>query len=233
MKQKKAVVFRGGGQYFFWQQGVSKYLQNNIDLSDTIYIAASSGALTAVLLVCQICPETALECAIGLCDKHNIWDRSLGLLGKWGRIIEKWLDDILPENAAQLCNDKVFILVSRFLAPKKIVSNFSTRKELIDCLMTTIHIPFFMDYYPFRWFDGWLCYDGDIDIFTDETYKIFDNKHQYLFVYYKNDTHLQTNPIKMIRTNNKHYFKNFIQYGFDYAKKLFGPRNSMLKQKIF
>eukprot|EP00951_Prasinocladus_malaysianus_P020722 scaffold170088_cov43-Prasinocladus_malaysianus.AAC.1 len=38
--------------------------------------------------------------------------RKIGLAGIWGRLILQWLQDLLPENAADICRDRVQIMIT-------------------------------------------------------------------------------------------------------------------------
>lgn len=220
--EKQVVVFQGGGQYFFWQMGVVKYLSEHFDLTETtMIVGASAGALAAVFLVCGVNANTALECALRLCDEVKVWERWLKFMGIWGSMVEQWLDQLLPDNAAELCTNKVHILISQVLKPKKVVSTFATKQELIECLLTSTHIPFFMDYSPFRWFQGWWCYDGCIGNFTNHPYKVFNGKdHKYYFFSFQDDNHHKYSIFHGLPTNNKVDVADLIQHGFQYAKRL-------------
>lgn len=44
--------------------------------------------------------------------EHGIFDRPLGVAGIWGAIIRRWLDDLLPPNAVQLCSGRVRLVVT-------------------------------------------------------------------------------------------------------------------------
>lgn len=217
---EEVIVFQGGGQYFFWMMGIIKYL-NNFDLSKIKVVGASAGALSAVLMACHIDVEKALDLALQLCDKHRVWDRRLKFIGVWGGLVEEWLDALLPENAAGLCSHKVYIIVSQLFRTRKIVSTFSGKQELIGCLMASIHIPFLLDYHPFRWFDGWLCYDGCFSIFNIETYKIFGTKdHNYYFFNCHDDDQNNIGSILSYWPRKKDDAYKFIENGFQYTKRL-------------
>ena len=145
------LSFPGGGIYFYWQAGIIEYLrEKNYDLSQVDFVGASAGALTSTLAACNVNFYHATDVAVALCDKYNVWDRPLGLMGIWGNIVEEWLDIILPDNAHELCTDNkvnIYILkVSFNHRPKRVIrSHFNTRKELIQVCLTSVHIPWFMN----------------------------------------------------------------------------------------
>ena len=153
---KSVVVFPGGGLFFWWQAGFIRQRQKQgLLFADAYMVGASAGALSAVLAKCNVDMDFAFERALQLCDDNEVWTRPVGLLGTWGNIIRQWLDDLLPEDAAELCRGNVFVLVTvvedisalpgRPILSRRRISDFANRQELIDCCMASVHIPFFMD----------------------------------------------------------------------------------------
>lgn len=95
-----AIIFPGGGLFFYWQAGVVAYLQEQgYTLSNAILSGASAGALSATLAKTNVCPYDATKLALSMSAEAGIWDRPLGLQGVWGSIIYDWLDQLLPEDA--------------------------------------------------------------------------------------------------------------------------------------
>ena len=39
--------------------------------------------------------------------ENDIWNRPGGLAGIWGSLVREWLDELLPEDAAERCNGRV------------------------------------------------------------------------------------------------------------------------------
>jgi predicted patatin/cPLA2 family phospholipase len=229
-KKKDIIVFQGGGQYFFWNMGIVAYLNKHFDMEDIKLVGASAGALTAVLMVCKIDAEKALECALRICDEHKVRERWLMFVGIWGEIVKEWLEELLPENAADLCSDKVYILISSLLG-KHVVSSFRSKQDLIECLLASTHIPFLMDYLPFRWWKGWWCYDGCIGNFTNDPYMIFDKKkHQYHFFHFQHDKEQKYSIFNFFPKNTKDVAK-FIEHGFLHAKNQHQQNNLSLQEK--
>ena len=142
------IAFAGGGIFFWWQFGwVSQArIPGNARL-----VGASAGSLTALCAKCGVGADEALVVALSLCDKHGIFERPLGLAGKWGGLVREWLDAVLPADAHERCRGKVHILVSTVepaLWPplrRTRVTDFASRSDLIDCAMASVHIPPFMD----------------------------------------------------------------------------------------
>jgi hypothetical protein len=90
-----------------WQLGAVQYLMQHFQLSKVPMVGASGGGLAAVLATCDVDPEEVMESAYRLSKQHNIWERPLGLMGTWGYVIEEWLDELLPADAAERCRDQV------------------------------------------------------------------------------------------------------------------------------
>jgi hypothetical protein len=62
---------------------------------------------------CRLVPaDDALAGAHRLALEHGIFDRPLGVAGIWGAIIRRWLDDLLPPNAVELCSGRVRLVVT-------------------------------------------------------------------------------------------------------------------------
>ena len=62
---------------------------------------------------CHLSPaDNALAGAHRLALEHGIFDRPLGVAGIWGAIIRRWLDDLLPPNAVELCSGRVRLVVT-------------------------------------------------------------------------------------------------------------------------
>ena len=38
-----------------------------------------------------------------LSEENRLFERALGLAGVWGNLVRQWLNEVLPENAADLC----------------------------------------------------------------------------------------------------------------------------------
>ena len=88
-------------------------MKERFDLSSVVFVAASASGLLATLTACGVEPRRAIESAHQLSDEARIWDRTLGVLGIWGGLVQTWLDRLLPEDAAQRCSGRVALLLSQ------------------------------------------------------------------------------------------------------------------------
>ena len=151
-KAPTQIIFPGGGIFFYWQAGAISYLrEQNYPIHDrhVHFTGASAGALCATLTAADVDFETATSHALKLSRDAGIWDRKLGLYGIWGGIVDEWLDELLPEDdeiVLDAVNDKVSLLVTEVPSfKKKKLSQFYSKRDLIDANLASVHIPLFMD----------------------------------------------------------------------------------------
>lgn len=142
------LVFPGGGIFFYWQAGVVTHLRNsNYDLSSVSMSGASAGALTATLTTADVDFADATNLALELAEEAGVWDRSEGLQGIWGPLIERWLHELLPSNAHEIANERGLNLLVTPVPSfgKTRVSTFETKRDLIRANMASVHLPWFLD----------------------------------------------------------------------------------------
>lgn len=151
-KEEALVSCGGGGTFFFWQLGAARAIAERRAGRRTIWAGTSAGALCAALTLCEVDPYTAVTTAHRLAEEKGLYTRKGGLFGVWGVTIRQWLEELLPEDAAHRCgNGILYVQVTVWkgwftggLRVKRI-STFETRTALIDTLMASIHIPYFLD----------------------------------------------------------------------------------------
>lgn len=71
---------------------------------------ASAGALTATLTAANVDFYDATNLALRLAKDAGVWDRSNGLQGIWGPLIETWLYELLPDDVVDTVNGRVRLL---------------------------------------------------------------------------------------------------------------------------
>ena len=97
--------------------------------------------MASALAACDVDFLAATELAYGLAVKHDLYNRRLGLVGVWGGLVREWLDELLPDNAADVCRGKVFVHtwdVPSF--SRRPYTDFASKQDLIDCLLASVHI---------------------------------------------------------------------------------------------
>lgn len=159
----QAVRFTGGGIYFWWQAGVATYLLEDKNLKSTHLIGASAGSITASLLLAKADFQQAAKIAIRQVDEMKLWNNPTGLAGVWGPILEDFLQQlILPSSITDEDLKRIHIAATpRFIFKgTKFLNNFETKEELIHAVLTSTHIPFFMDGKPWKAYKGKKYIDG-------------------------------------------------------------------------
>lgn len=141
------LVFPGGGIFFYWQAGAVTYLREaGYDLKQCTMSGASAGALTATLATNDVCFADATNLALSLAEKAGVWDRSGGLQGVWGPMIEQWLDELLPDDAHVTSSERLALLVTPVPSfGKTRVTQFQDKRDLIRANMASVHLPWFLD----------------------------------------------------------------------------------------
>mmetsp|Transcript_12907 Transcript_12907/g.32543 ORF Transcript_12907/g.32543 Transcript_12907/m.32543 type:complete len:324 (-) Transcript_12907:466-1437(-) len=139
------IVFPGGGIFFYYQAGLVNFLRERYDLSACTFSGASAGALTATLTAADVDFFEATDLALKMAADAGVWDRSGGLQGIWGPMIEEWLDALLPASIDAL-QDRITLLVTPIPSfGKTKISRFENKKDLIKCNMASVHLPWFLD----------------------------------------------------------------------------------------
>ena len=92
--------------------GAMKYLAEHYDLTKVHMTGASGGSLAAVLAACGVPADLVLRRAYELSVEYGVWERPLGLTGVWGGLVERWLDELLPVDAHELCRGRVTVVVT-------------------------------------------------------------------------------------------------------------------------
>eukprot|EP00958_Prasinococcus_capsulatus_P005689 scaffold547_cov384-Prasinococcus_capsulatus_cf.AAC.47 len=98
-------------------------------------------------------------------------DAALALLnaGVWGKLIRSWLDELLPDSPRAIEQAKgklhILVLVQKYPVPivglkRECFSEYHSKEDLIECLMASVHIPYFIDGCFYNKFRGASCVDG-------------------------------------------------------------------------
>lgn len=217
------IALGGAGIFFWWELGAIQWLSERYDLTKTLMVGASGGALAATLAATGVEPETALESAHRLGDKYGIWERPLGLMGVWGQIIDEWLHELLPDNAAEMCRDRVEIIVTQVPSLQLVsYSDFQSKEDLIDVNMSSIHVPFFMDGKPTRLCRNAWCIDGSFqDFLTGGNSDLLTcDGNTVLFDYFQ-DHCLMYERMDFLSLKEYEEVKKLMQLGYEHAQRLF------------
>jgi predicted acylesterase/phospholipase RssA len=156
------IRFRGGGIYFWWQAGATRYLMEKGDYDSLPLYGTSAGALSAALLASKASMQDAAKLAIELSTELDVWDRPTGLAGVWGGMIEDWLEVMIPQDISQEALSRVNVVVTPRTVwdGAQLMNGFSSKSDLIGGTMASIHIPLFLDKKPWRTYKEKKYIDG-------------------------------------------------------------------------
>jgi hypothetical protein len=189
----KHIIFPGGGNYFWWQAGTIKALQEKEYLKhgDSMY-GASAGSVSCVMAACKVDMQYAMEENFKLPRKSDTFTH--------GHLIEQWLHEILPNDCHITCSGKVNISITTITATcmplhRKVINEFCSKQDLIDACLTSSHIPFFLDGNFSRTFHGHTCVDGSFlpllhNTPWPESELLYGGNKRALMLYHRNDKEL-------------------------------------------
>lgn len=126
------LLFNGGGLNFFWYLGFINSIEKNY-LENYKFYGYSGGIIAFILYLCNI----KLEMIFDKFEKLSEFNLSYILNN-----LEKLLDDVLPENCHEICNDKLNIIYWEIRKGYKIKNKFKDKKELIEFASITSKLPF-------------------------------------------------------------------------------------------
>ena len=110
--------------------------------------------------------QQSVERAYELTVAHDLYRRPGGLAGVWGPLIRTWLQDMLPDDAADMCSGRVTLFTLAMWPPppcrRVTVSRFEDKDALIDAAMASVHLPYFLDGRATARFKGQRCVDGTL-----------------------------------------------------------------------
>jgi hypothetical protein len=232
LRGKKNITFAGGGVCWFWQAGVVKALQQQYDLrnEDICFSGASAGSISSVLAVCNVNIDDAIEAALRLADEAGVFTR-MSLFGIWGGLIERWLNELLPDDCHIICSGRVFISITT-LSPfrRKVVSTFTSRKELIQVCLCSIHLPFFLDGKFSRMYNGDACVDGSLQFFLNNTHWVVSDQEietDAFILHHTKDKQFMKQKWRFLEIVGKDALHRMITIGFEYGLRRMRNRTNL------
>jgi len=216
------LSWAGSGLFFFWQLGCMKYLAERYDLTKMPMVGASGGALASVLAGCGVPADLVIKKAYDLSIQHNIWERPMGLMGIWGSLVEQWLDELLPDNAHELCRGRVQVVVTTVPDMKQIaISDFHDKKDLINACMASAHVPVVLDLKMTRMCRGRMCVDGSFpDFFFGNCDLLTLGGGAIVFDYFEDKLLKRRGRMDMLELKTYDEVKNMMELGYQYAHRL-------------
>ena len=158
--------FSAGGLLFPFYIGVCNGLMKAGYMSERTRLAgASAGSLIAACVNSGLSMDVVLSKCQALMEDCRVH----GTRGRLGIVLEKFLQETLPEDAHLRCNGKTHVAVTqtiRFNSVQPVlVSQFEDKNDLIQALMTSCHIPFWLDGRLTNDFRGYPHVDGGLTNF--------------------------------------------------------------------
>ncbi|MEW5302089.1 MAG: hypothetical protein WDW36_004899 [Sanguina aurantia] len=145
----------------FWQLGVMKGLGEHYDLTKTPMIASSSGAVAVAFAACGVDMAKAVERGVALSHEFGVEQRRFGLVGIWGQLVRRWLEDLLPEDAHVRAQHTTLLVTTLPRLRTRRYSKFHSKDDLIQVIMASAHIPLILDW---QWYvqcrEHAACIDG-------------------------------------------------------------------------
>lgn len=157
-----AIRFSGGGIFFWWQAGAIAFLQEKRLYDNLPLYGTSAGALSATLLASKANIADAAKLAIELANEDDVWNRKFGLYGIWGKMIETWLEELIPDDIAQGDLARVHVVVTprQVWKGEQLLTDFTSKEDLISGAMASAHIPFFLNKRPWKKYKDTKYIDG-------------------------------------------------------------------------
>eukprot|EP00201_Polytomella_parva_P023768 CAMPEP_0175041228 /NCGR_PEP_ID=MMETSP0052_2-20121109/1789_1 /TAXON_ID=51329 ORGANISM="Polytomella parva, Strain SAG 63-3" /NCGR_SAMPLE_ID=MMETSP0052_2 /ASSEMBLY_ACC=CAM_ASM_000194 /LENGTH=233 /DNA_ID=CAMNT_0016303701 /DNA_START=443 /DNA_END=1144 /DNA_ORIENTATION=+ len=200
-----------------------KYLAERYDLTKVPMVGASGGALAAVLAACCVSADTALQRAYDISSQNNIWDRPIAKLGTFGALIEQWLNEILPDDAAERCRNRITVVVTTFPNMSQVgLTDFVDKADLINCVMSSSHIPVCLDFKVTRSCRGMLCVDGSLpDFFYNDNCELLKRGGSAVIFDYCMDKQLvRKGRMDMLTVKSYNEVVEIMGVGYRYAESL-------------
>lgn len=156
---KKVIHFDGCGAAFPYSVGYALHLLERYVLDQTVHFSGvSSGGIVAALVAFGVDPLRSIPTAFRL--QQEAQHRPLGLMGVWRKMLERYYAEILPNDYNYARSTRLHIRVTHWDFHPRFVRRFDSKGDLIDALMASQHIPFFLDWKPFARYQGSFCFDG-------------------------------------------------------------------------
>lgn len=171
--------FAGCGFLGIYHVGVASCLKQHAPqlLKNAKFAGASAGSMVACCLLCDCCLGECTNFTLRLASKAR--SRSLGPLHPSfdiQRILRDALWMVLPDNAHEIVKGRFFVSLTRVSDREAvIVSDFTSKEELIQALLCSAHVPFYSGLLPpsfrgVRYVDGGLS--DNLPRFDEDTITI-------------------------------------------------------------
>ena len=117
-----------------WTNEVDRHLNKSVDNNKVMY----NTNIFSLYHLLMRCASEALDLLRSEIERDT--DISMMLVEK---ILYSFLENLLPKNAHLLCSDSVAIILTEPNLKMKLVTQWKTRKELIECVCASCRLPHF------------------------------------------------------------------------------------------
>lgn len=160
---QRDVNFSGSGFLCCYHLGVANaLLENGVITSSSRLGGASGGSLVAASLASGVPIATAFTALLATAAEC----RQSGTVGKLDGRLERLLLETLPLDAAERCNGRLFIAVTRLrphpAVEPELVSRFRGRGDLVASLLSSCFIPGYLAMRPSNHWRGGSYVDGGL-----------------------------------------------------------------------
>lgn len=157
--------FSAGGLLFAYYVGVIMCLRDELKIltQDIPVAGASAGSLIAATAKSGISEADLVQATLDLA--HNC--REGGTRFRLRSVLQDTLNQVLPNDIHERCSGVVHVAVTK-VWPKvtpTLVSKFTCKKDLIDTLLVSCHIPWYFDGSLVTRYDSGLAFDGGLSNF--------------------------------------------------------------------
>ncbi|GFR44047.1 hypothetical protein Agub_g5207 [Astrephomene gubernaculifera] len=160
--------FSAGGLLFPYFLGVALQLQAlGVLRPETPVAGASAGSIIAVCCKSGLSEEQLVTALLDLAQDC----RTGGTRTRLKFVLRRVLDAALPPDIHERCEGRSFLAVTRLwpeFAPQT-VSSFRSRREVIETLLVSCHIPYWFDGSLFTLYKDGIYFDGGITNFLPGT----------------------------------------------------------------
>lgn len=202
--------------------GAVKYLAERFDLTKVPMAGASGGSIAAVLAACGVSADHAFRRAYELSLKYNIWQEPGSYMGVWGGLVEEWLDELLPADAHERCRGRITVVVTTLPTWRQVgISDFSDKRDLIDAVMASSHIPLVLDRRVAKHCRGQPCVDGSFpDFFFGNCDMLTRGGNAVVFDYFDDKQLKRQGRMDMLQLTSLEELQNRVNLGYAFARRL-------------
>eukprot|EP00955_Chlamydomonas_euryale_P040756 351801-Chlamydomonas_euryale.AAC.19 len=199
-----------------------QYLAEHYDLTKLPMVGASGGSIAATLAACKVPADLALSRAYELSFKYQLWDRPTAIVGVLADLVEEWLHSLLPDNAHELCRERITVVVTTLPDMKQVgISDFKDKQDLINAIMASSHVPFVLDLKGTRKCREWDCVDGSLpDFFYGNCELLTKNGDAIVFDYFDDTNLKRQGRMDMLKLTSYEDIQERIRIGYRYAQNL-------------